>query len=193
MKCTKLEPGDLVLVRQKAFRENIKSVTDGKIHMIECIGGHLPVSKVQLVGETTRSRVLHRNLLFPLAMRKKSEEKQQNMEEKEPKLTDPEDENDASSAEQINNYEGAITRSKTKRIENVLLLKANILRSNHINDKSIHQNTIYSYVNTFFIKESDLKLESLKCNTYFHVQEFALIFSYRIDVYTCNFILFWSF
>ena len=35
----------------------------------------LPVYKVQLVGETTRSRVLHRNLLFPLAMRNESDEK----------------------------------------------------------------------------------------------------------------------
>ena len=46
------------------------------------MGGHLPVYKVQLIGETTKFRILHRNLLFPLAMRKESDEKQQIMEEK---------------------------------------------------------------------------------------------------------------
>ena len=39
------------------------------------------------------------------------------MEEKEPKLTDSEEENDASSVEHVENYEGLITRSKTKRRE----------------------------------------------------------------------------
>ena len=67
-------------------------------------------------------------------MRNESDEKQQNMEEKEPMLTDPEEENDASSFEHVHNYEGPLTRSKTKRMENVLLLKANILMSNHFND-----------------------------------------------------------
>ena len=66
--------------------------------MNEHIGGHLPVYKVHLIGENTRFRVLYRNLLFPLAMRNESDEKQQNMEEKEPKLTDQEEENDASLA-----------------------------------------------------------------------------------------------
>ena len=66
--------------------------------------------------------------------RNESDKKQQNIEEKEPKLTDPEEENDASCAEHVGNYEGPITRSKTKRMENALLLKANILMSNHFND-----------------------------------------------------------
>ena len=56
------------------------------------------------------------------------------MKEKEPKLTDPEEENYASSVEHVDNYEGPITRSKTKRMENALLLKANTLMSNHFND-----------------------------------------------------------
>ena len=56
------------------------------------------------------------------------------MQEKEPKLTDPEEENDATSVEHVDNYEGSITRSKTKRMENALLLKANTLMSNHSTD-----------------------------------------------------------
>ena len=67
-------------------------------------------------------------------MRNKSNEKQQYMEEKEPKLTNPEEENAAYSVEHVDNYKGPITRSKTKRMENALLLKANILMSNHFND-----------------------------------------------------------
>ena len=56
------------------------------------------------------------------------------MEEKEPKLTNPEEENDAPYDEHIGKYEGPFTRSKIKRIENTLLFKANILMSNHFND-----------------------------------------------------------
>ena len=101
--------------------------------MIEHVGGHLPVYKVQLVGDTLGLE-FSRNLLFPLTMRNESDEKQQDMEEDEPKLTDPEEENDASSVEQVDNYEGPITRSKIKRMENALLLKANTVMSNHFND-----------------------------------------------------------
>ena len=51
------------------------------------------------------------------------------------KLADPEEENNASSVEHIDNYEGPITRSKTKKMENALLLKANVSVSNHFNDE----------------------------------------------------------
>ena len=81
MKWTKLEPGYLVLVRQKAFKGK-NEISDRwentPYHVIQCIGGHLQVYKVQLVGETMRFR----NLLFPLAMKNKSDEKQQEYERK---------------------------------------------------------------------------------------------------------------
>ena len=92
--------------------------------MIECIGRHLPLYKIQLIGETTKFRILYRNLLFPLAMRNESYGKQQIMEEKEPKLTDTEED---PSIEHVNNFKGPINRSKMKKMENVLLLKANAL------------------------------------------------------------------
>ena len=82
-----MEPGDLVLVRQKTFKgehEISDSWESTPYHVIEHIGRHLPVYKVQLIGETTKFRILHRNLLFPLAMRNKSDAKQQIMEEKAP-------------------------------------------------------------------------------------------------------------
>ena len=57
---------------------------NGPDHVIEHVGRHLLVYKVEMIGETTKFRILHRKLLFPLTMRNKSDEKQQNMEEKEP-------------------------------------------------------------------------------------------------------------
>ena len=102
--------------------------------MIQDTGEHLPVYKVQLIGKTIKFRVFHRNLLFPLTMRNESDEKQQIMEANEPKQTDLDEENDASS-EQINNYKGPVTRSKTKKMENTLLPKASMFMANPFNDK----------------------------------------------------------
>ena len=72
VKCNKLEPGDPVLVRQKAFKGKHKisdTWENAPCHVMQNVGGHLAVYKVRLVGEDTRSRVLHRNLLFSLSMR----------------------------------------------------------------------------------------------------------------------------
>ena len=46
-------------------------------HVIEHIGRHLPVYKVQLIGETTNFRILHTNLLLPLTMINENDTKQQ--------------------------------------------------------------------------------------------------------------------
>ena len=45
--------------------------------MIQHTDEHLPVYKVQLVGENTKTRTPHRNLLFPLALKNGSDEIQQ--------------------------------------------------------------------------------------------------------------------
>ena len=37
--------------------------------------------------------------------------------------------------EQVDNYKGPLTRSKTNKMESALLLKANVLMSNHFNDE----------------------------------------------------------
>ena len=60
-------------------------------------------------------RIPHRNVLFPLVMRNENDEKQQNMEEKEPKLTGMKEENGTLPGEHVGNYEGPITRSKPKK------------------------------------------------------------------------------
>ena len=57
VKCTKLEPWDLDLVRKNTCKEKHKIRDRWKnipYHVIDHVGGHLPVYKVQLVGETTR-------------------------------------------------------------------------------------------------------------------------------------------
>ena len=141
-----MELGDLVLVRQKAFKGKHK-ISDRcdrwgntPYWEIQHMGEHLPVYKVQLVEENTKTRTLHRNLLFPLALKGVSDEIQQNVEEKEPKLTGSEDgivddNNDTSSDEHTSKHEGLITRSRAKKKENTFLLKANILMFNHFNDE----------------------------------------------------------
>ena len=91
------------------------------------------------MGENTKTRTLHRNLLFPLTLKNESDEIQQNLEEKAPKLISSEDEtvdddNHTSTNKYTSEYEGPITRSRTRRVGNAFLLKANILISNHFND-----------------------------------------------------------
>ena len=79
VKSTKLETRDIVLFRQKAFKgkQKISNRWENNLyHVIKHVGGPLPVYKVQLLGVNTRFRVLQRNLLFPLAMRDESDEKQ---------------------------------------------------------------------------------------------------------------------
>ena len=89
--------------------------------------------------KNAKTKTLHRDLLFLLALKNESDEIQQNMEEKEPKQITSEDETadddiHTFTTEHTNKYEGPITRSRTMRVENTFLLKANILMSNHFND-----------------------------------------------------------
>ena len=82
-----MESGGLVLVRQKAFKGKHK-ISDRwnntPYQVIQHVGEHLPVYKVQLVRENSKTRTLQRNLLFPLTLKNGSDEIQQNLEEKEP-------------------------------------------------------------------------------------------------------------
>ena len=85
VKCTMLEPGDLVL-DMKLSRESINLVINMPYWVIQCVGEHLLIYKVQLVGKNTKTRTLHRILLFPLTWKNENDEIQQNLKEKEPKL-----------------------------------------------------------------------------------------------------------
>ena len=74
------------------------------------------------MGENTKTRTLHRNLLFLLALKNESDEIQQNLEENETKLITSEDEtvdddNLTSTNKHTSKYEAPITRKRTKRVE----------------------------------------------------------------------------
>ena len=69
VKCSKLEPGDMVLVRQKAFKGKHKIQDKWEnipYKVVEQVDPKLPVFRVESSGEIPKSRVLHRNMLFPL-------------------------------------------------------------------------------------------------------------------------------
>ena len=73
-KACRLEPGDIVLVRQKAFKGKHKIQRrweNNHYKVIERIKDDLPVYKVE--GPAGTKRILHRNLLFPLLTRQQGE------------------------------------------------------------------------------------------------------------------------
>ena len=66
-----LEPGDLVLVRQKAFKGKHKIQDrweNTPYYVIEKVKDDVPVYKIQKEGEC-KTKTLHRNLLFPLMLK----------------------------------------------------------------------------------------------------------------------------
>ena len=71
-----MEPGVLVLVRQKVFlgKHRIQDRWENEPYtVLEQVRPDAPVFKVARKGET-RSRTLHRNMLFPLAQSVQSDE-----------------------------------------------------------------------------------------------------------------------
>ena len=75
-------------------------------------------------------------MLFPLALKNESDDIHQIMKDRDSKAIHSGDgivksNDDASSDECTVQYEGPITRSKAKEVENTILLKPNILMSNH--------------------------------------------------------------
>ena len=75
MCCTKLEPGDLVLVRQKAFLEKHKIQDrweNESYTVLEQVRPDALIFRVARDGEA-KSRTLHRNMLLPLLQRVESD------------------------------------------------------------------------------------------------------------------------
>ena len=128
-KCSKLIPGDLVLVKRKDFvtKHKIADKWETKPYEIisQCSDG-LPVYTVTRNG---RERTLHRNMLFPLGLRR-------DIESTLPKLAEFEN-TENPDMDQVDNfsnsdgevdqpvYEGPQTRSRTRK-----LMKANCLMAN---------------------------------------------------------------
>ena len=70
-KCMRIEPGDLVMVRIKAFGRDHKIADKWEAVPYQVVGrdGRKPVFSVQSIKETGDKNVkpLHRNMLFPLS------------------------------------------------------------------------------------------------------------------------------
>ena len=87
IRCVKLEPGDLVLVQQKAFKGKHKIQDRWEnvpYNVLEHIRPNLSIYQVQMEGENIKTRVLYRTLLFPLICSNLGEDhnvQQQNMNE----------------------------------------------------------------------------------------------------------------
>ena len=69
VKCSELQPGDMVLLRQKAFKG--KHMIQYKwentpYKVVEQINPNLPVFHVESTGDSNKTRVLHRNIAIPL-------------------------------------------------------------------------------------------------------------------------------
>ena len=69
VKCSQLKLGDLVLVWQKAFKGKHKiqdKWENTPYKVVEQKDPNLPMFHVENTGDPNKTRVLHRNMLFPL-------------------------------------------------------------------------------------------------------------------------------
>ena len=129
VRCTKLESGDLVLVRQKAFlgKHKIQDRWENEPYIVlEQVRPDAPVFKVAREGET-KSRTLHRNMLFPLAQGVQSDELAEDQSGNVPPPAPEETSQESLVAEDTDPLSmGPVTRGKAKKL-GLVLAKANQL------------------------------------------------------------------
>ena len=128
-KCSKLVPGDLVLVKRKGFVSKHKIADKWENEPYEIVSQRSDGLLVYTVVRNGRERTLHRNMLFPLGLRRDSESILPNLAEFE-NLENPnlaQVDNFSNSVGEIDQpvYEGPQTWSHTKN-----LIKANVLMNN---------------------------------------------------------------
>ena len=128
-KCSKLIPGDLVLVKRKGFVTKHKIADKWETEPYEIISQHSDGLPVYTVTRNGRERTLHRNMLFLLGLRR-------DIESTLPKLAESEN-TENPDMDQVDNfsnsdgevdqpvYKGPQTRSRTRK-----LMKANCLMAN---------------------------------------------------------------
>ena len=140
IRCTKLEVGDKVLVRQKAFKKKhkIQDKWEEDVYVVVAQPNeNFPVFIV-LNERSQKSRTLHRNMLFPLGQELQCEDIGQRVEVFDPKIEtwntkensgqmNPEREDsdgEISESEKDTGYKDPMTRTKTKALEqtNVLMV-----------------------------------------------------------------------
>ena len=135
VRCTKLEVGDKVLVRQKAFKKKhkIQDKWEEDVYVVVAKpNDNFPVFIV-LNERSKRNKTLHRNMLFPLSQELQCEDISQRVEVSDTetehvketseqslsKESDPEVE-----VEEKQAYKGPVTRAKAKALEQANVLMA---------------------------------------------------------------------
>ena len=136
VRCSKLEPGDYVLVRRKGFTGKHKIADHWEVHPYQVISQHeagIPVFQIQSCGKDGKRRTLHRNMLFPLNLTIESDLHSSFHEDKSVKdiadLHKDDSDVNVSDEESLTEqpiYQGPLTRSRAKT-----LMKANWLMLNH--------------------------------------------------------------
>ena len=178
-KCSKLLPGDLVLVKKKGFTSKHKIANKWESEPYEIVSQRSDGHPIYTVMRNDRERTLHRNMLFPLALRCDSGSilpnlaEFENTENPESNQVDNFSDNDGEVDQPV--YEGLQTRSHTRK-----LMKANCLMADlfdietgkicddvsdvivvvsEVNDKSIRDLVLefwYKQVFTFYCVCRDL-------------------------------------
>ena len=129
VRCSKLDIGDIVMVRQKGFTGKHKVADQWEKDYYEVISqkpNGIPVFVVKSLGKDKRERTLHRNMLYPLSFNVQSEDEQHDDVENEFLVGDQPEEIADDSSEDQPILPGPMTHSHTKA-----LMKANLLMSEH--------------------------------------------------------------
>ena len=120
VRCTKLEVGDKVLVRQKVFKKKHKIQDNWEEDVYVVVAqpnDNFPVFIV-LNERSKRSRTLHRNMLFPLGQELQCEDIGQRVEVSDPKIETQNTEEDSGQMdpeiEEKQGYQGPVIRAKAK-------------------------------------------------------------------------------
>ena len=116
IKCSQLKTGDLVLVCQKGFKGKHKiqdKWENTPYKVVEQKDPNLPVFLVENTENPTRSRVLHRNMLFPLLTQ--NLDQTQTSEDTVPENNSSDEESESLGLEE-ESYKGPMTHSRTKGI-----------------------------------------------------------------------------
>ena len=125
---SKLDVGDIVLVRQKGFTGKHKVADRWEKDYSEVMSqnsSEVPVFVVKSLGKDKRERTLHRNMLYPLSFQVQSEHEQQDDVDYE-SLVEDQLESIDDSLEDQSIQQGTMTHSHTKA-----LMKTNLLMSEH--------------------------------------------------------------
>ena len=139
IRCSKLEPGDYVLVCKKGFTGKHKIRDRWELHSYWVISKHevdIPVFLVESCGKDGKQKVLHRNMLFPLNNKIESDHKQisdeivEFIEQTDSQLSV--EDSDRESLEEEPTYQGPMTQSHMQA-----LMKANLVMMIHFSEDYI--------------------------------------------------------